>query len=343
MQKNYKYTLLILGCLILTALFFWHHRNPQETSSAPSSQSPTQNQNEATNVNNVISATQSASNVTIQAASTVPSQTNRVEMLKHALEGKNVLIDFYGRIIDQDSNSLSGVKIKVSVRHWEMTANDLSRTLSIERETDADGHFKIDGATGDAFDIEYVQKDGYELEPTKNSFGSSAGSFENPVIFKMWRSDIKEPLVRGAKFFKLVSDGQNYTIDFLKGTISESTNSNGDLIVWIQRSDVKIGRKYDWSFSVQAKGGGFMKETAEYSSMYLAPQDNYADVFEGNYFASDQHWGNAIAGKRFYIKTRNGQVYGRIEIEVYPSYGDTGEGRFWIKYAVNPTGSRILR
>jgi hypothetical protein len=340
MQKNYKHILLILVCLILAVSFLWHHRNPQASSGEPLSQNHTKIQSAVTN----ISTAQSASNVVKQTASIVPSPTNRVEMLKRALESKNVPIDFYGRVVDQDSNSLSDVKIKVSVRHWQMTASDLSRTIPIERRTDVNGRFKIDGATGDAFDIEYVQKAGYEIEPTKNSFGSSAGSFENPVVFKMWRSDIKEPLVAGAKFFKLVSDGQNYIIDFIKGEIFlESRGAEGDLSVWINKTEPKVGQKYDWSFSIQADSGGLYEESNPYSAMYLAPDGNYTNTFNGSFFASDQHWGNAIAGKRFYINTRNGKMYGRIEIEVYPSYGNTGEGRFWIKYAVNPTGSRILR
>jgi hypothetical protein len=269
--------------------------------------------------------------------------TNRAEKLKYLFEAQNETIAFYGKILDQDSNGLSGVGVKVIVRHWEISVNDIARAIPIERETDATGCFTIDGITGDALDIDSIQKSGYELEPTKSSFGGTSGSIEDPVVFRMWKNDIKEPLVVGEKFFKLSSDGQSFIIDLIQGTISSNISQPGDLIASIQRSEPTTGRKYDWAFRVQANGGGLIEEKSSYSAMYLAPQDNFEDIFQGGHSANDENWGNAITGKRFFLKSRRGQVYGRLGIEVYSSYGDTGERRLWIKYAVNPKGSRLLR
>jgi hypothetical protein len=283
------------------------------------------------------------SNTQLQSAPINNTQSKYVERVQQALEAKNAPIEFYGMVIDQNSNALSGVKINTYIRHWVLTANAMSRPIRLEKETDTDGRFEINGATGDALDFESIQKEGYEIEPAKMGFGSSAGSFENPIIFKMWSNDVKEPLVTGSKFFKVIPNGQNYMIDLIKGTAVDSLSSEGDLAVWIKRSEIKVGRKYDWSFNVEANGGGLFEDSNQYDAMYLAPENGYTNTFNGGSFTTNQNWGEALAGKRFFIKTRNGQVYGRIEIEVYPSYGHTGESRFWIKYAVNPAGSRILR
>jgi hypothetical protein len=282
---------------------------------------------------------------TIQPQSNIVTKSNpqtRVEMLRQSLEMKNVPTDFYGRVVDQDSNSLSGVKIKVNVRHWELTVNDLSRSISVERETDADGLFHIDGATGDVFDIDYIQKNGYELEPnTKPGYGVIGGSFSDPVIFKMWRSDIHEPLVTGKKSFQIIPDGRTYIIDLSKGTIAES--GEGDLKIWAKRpAPIVFGQRYDWSCEIDTVNGGLLQETDVYSSMYLAPADGYTPSFKFEQKIGNG-WGDSTGTKRFYVMLKNGQEYGRISIELFAYYNDHILGLIRIEYAINPSGSHILR
>jgi hypothetical protein len=266
----------------------------------------------------------------------------RVELLRRALEGKNSPIDFYGQVIDQNSNALSGAKINVSIRHWELSENAQSRVIRLEKETDLSGRFEINGATGDAFDLGNIQKEGYELEPnTKRGFGTSGGSFENPVIFKMWSTNIHEQLITGQKSFHIEPDGRAYFINLTDGTIAES--GEGDLKVWIKYPDQVVrGQTYDWLSEIAAVNGGLLEETDPYSSMFTAPTDGYTSTFQYNQQIKGGQSGST-GTHRFYVMLKNGQEYGSITIELNAPYNNQIPGLIRIQYDINPSGSRILR
>ncbi len=85
----------------------------------------------------------------------------RAEILRRALENRNVPIEIYGKVIDQDSNALAGVTINGRVRHWDPSS--FGGSIPVAAETDREGRFHLHGATGDAVDIEAISKAGYEL------------------------------------------------------------------------------------------------------------------------------------------------------------------------------------
>lgn len=254
------------------------------------------------------------------------------------LEAKNIPFDFYGRVIDQDSNALAGVKFKLAVRHWSTTTLG---AIHIERETDADGRFDIHGETGDAFDVESMGKEGYESEPGQHTFGAMGGSFESPVVFKMWSANAHEQLITGGKSFHIQPDGKPYVIDLTKGTIAES--GDGDLKVWIKyATQVVRGQTYDWSCEIAPVGGGLLEESDLNASMYVAPTEGYAPAFQLQQQIKGGQSGS-IGTRRFYVKLKNGQEYGRITVEMDAPYNDEVPGRVRVSYALNPSGSRILR
>jgi hypothetical protein len=133
-------------------------------------------------------------------------------------------------------------------------------------------------------------------------------------------------------------------VDLTKGTIEDGPEAAGDLAISLSRPPaVSIAQKYDWAFTLKSIKGGMAEELDRNASMYLAPAEGYTNEFRMEQFESQPRWGAGFAGKRFFVKGRDGQLYGRIEIEVYSRYGNPPDARFWIKYAVNPKGSRILR
>lgn len=272
---------------------------------------------------------------------TQDNSQNRAEILKEALEEKNIPVAFYGQVIDEDSNALAGVKIQIYIRHWELTENAVSRPIHIERETDSDGHFDINGVTGDGLSIEYLGKDGYELEPGQRSYGVTGGSFEDPVVFKMWSTNVHERLIAGENKFQIVPDGRVYVIDLANGTIGQA--GEGDLKVWIKRpAEIVHGRKYDWSCEVAAINGGLLEESNSNSSMYSAPKEGYGPSFQFDQSVGSG-WGDSTGEKRFYLRLNNGQLYGRIVIEVFAYYNGQIPSLIRVQYAINPSGSRILR
>ena len=176
------------------------------------------------------------------------------------IESLNVPVNFYGLVIDQDSNALAGVQIKVTV--LEATVMGLldvgTKNVPLERVTGADGRFEINGLKGHGLDLESIQKEGYEVEPTRRGLGAAEGSYTDPVVFKMWRTNIHERLITGDKSFEVVPDGRPYFINLTDGTISEK--EGGDLKVWIQYTNQVVqGQLYDWSAGIDAIHGGLLE------------------------------------------------------------------------------------
>jgi len=268
------------------------------------------------------------------------------EVIEKFVASRNKPIDFYGQVIDQDSNALSGVVVKSVVQQITMPDSLQgpefvgSKSIEVMRTTDAAGRFEISGLEGEGFGVG-LTKDGYEAEPNHRSFGPSGGSFEQPVIFKMWNTNIHEQLITGEKKFPIVPDGRPYVIDLAKGTISET--GAGDLKVWVKRpSQITYGQRYDWSCEVDAINGGILQETDSGSSMYSAPANGYIPSFQFEQKVGSG-WGDTTGPQRFYVRLDNGQEYGRITIELYARYNGQTPGLIRLSYAVNPSGSRILR
>jgi hypothetical protein len=88
--------------------------------------------------------------------------------------------------------------------------------------------------------------------------------------------------------------------------------------------------------------GGVKEELDAYESMFLAPQEGYVKNCAMEFHPGEMGWTYGV-NKRFYLKARNGQIYGRLNVEIDAYYLKDRWGRFGIKYAVNPTGSSVLR
>ena len=192
----------------------------------------------------------------------------------------NKAVVFYGQTVDQDGKPLPGVDIKAVVRHWTMPVPFLAGTddIPMGRVTGPDGHFELNGATGDCLYMETIHKDGYEREPGEHTFGSVGGSSGQPVVFKMWSTNVHEKLISGEKKFPIEPDGRPYMIDLAKGTIAES--GAGDLKVWIKyTTNVVRGQIYDWSCAIDVISGGLLEEFNLNSAMYVAQQMDTRPVF----------------------------------------------------------------
>ncbi len=266
------------------------------------------------------------------------------EEYRRDVEASNVPLDFHGRAIDQDSNGLSGVVVRVNVRHWAVAIPgepppDLAQ-YRFERRSGPDGRFEINGVTGDAFDLESITKPGYEAEPTRRGFGATEGTIDIPVIFRMWDTNIHERLITGHRAFHVVPDGRGYLIDLSNGTIAES--GPGDLRVWIKCPDNMVrGAMYEWSCEIDAIDGGLLEEPAGIA-MYIAPGEGYRPSFQ---FRGQVKGGQdgSPGEKYFYVELKDGQEYGAIAIEPCAPYNRQIPGLIRLSYAINPSGSRILR
>ncbi len=210
--------------------------------------------------------------------------------------------------------------------------------------TDDYGRFKLDRTEGTLLTIKSLEKEGYESsrkpfpyfwyrtgEPERHNPKSNS-----PIVFRMWKKLPAERLVHANAFYGIVPDGRPYTIDLLERKKREGL-AVGDLIIQIARAKGSGQSKYDWSFSIEVIGGGILESTNEF--MFLAPEHDYYPSFRFVAPAAQPGWKERVT-KDFYVKSRNGQVFTRMLVEVFSDYQN--QAVFSVDYYSNPSGSRVL-
>ena len=113
----------LIGSSLVIAILFWH-RPVQRLADSETARDLVQSTNlPATNMPIATQAVfippQTAilqTNVELPAA----NKTKALDLTKQFIERRNVPVDFYGEFIDQDSNAISGVNVKVSILHLTM-------------------------------------------------------------------------------------------------------------------------------------------------------------------------------------------------------------------------------
>jgi hypothetical protein len=262
-------------------------------------------------------------------------------------ETHNVPVAFYGKVVDQDGNPLAETRIDLDVRETYMlpapTFDYTSKTTHAQTQAGADGRFELTGVKGDSVTVKRLTKEGYEPELEQKHygiFGAQDTTIDNPVVFRMWRTNIHESLTTGGKSFVIIPDGRHYAIDLINGTIAEG--DGGDLVAWINRPEsVKWGQRYDWSCEVTLPTGGMIE--SESQAMFIAPEAGYTNGFAYQEQANPYRWSGATGDRRFYIQLRNGQMYGRVVINLYANFYGKQPAMIELSYAINPSGSRLLR
>lgn len=294
-----------------------------------------------------------SNSVLVQEPTVRPSQRGEEdtsERVRAVIDARNVPIEFWGKVIDQADSPLAEVSIEAQVRHWDysLQLGTSEQTLTRKLLTKADGLFHVGGETGDDLVLNEIQKDGYELEPNaKTGFGfSSAEQFtsrpESPVVFKMWRKEIRGSLITREQSFKIEPDGRPYMIDLMQGSIANT--GGGDLRIWIRRPPVVgSGQRFDWSAGVEVIKGGLSQELDPGSSMFMAPEAGYTNSLQWQHKAAEDGWSDSTGEQRIFVTLRNGAVFGRLSIEEFAFYNNEVPSRVVVKYALNPSGSRVLR
>jgi hypothetical protein len=77
--------------------------------------------------------------------------------------------------------------------------------------------------------------------------------------------------------------------------------------------------------------------------MFTAPEIGYTNLFGLDEQQGANSWAGCFQDKRFYVRLRDGQMYGRIVISLYADFHRTKSGFIQLSYAVNPSGSHLLR
>jgi hypothetical protein len=333
-KRTLTFTIVVVLILILLGWRMWRS---SDYSSKPSAGSPGATQQGKPAFPAVV-PTGTSTNSNPAAPSVAPTFVDKAQMMMAEIKASNRRpIDFYGKVVDQYGQSVADVKIRGNILfdHPDSTSSQDDYTT-----TDANGEFNFTGLHGSRFGV-IPSKDGYVYNsriPT-NWSESYKPDPSNPMVFTMWKLQGAVQLIHTNKFFGITPDGSTWTIDLIKGTKIENSSATGDLRVAIERpADAVRGQKFDWSFTMDAVDGGVIETQDPY--LYEAPESGYQLQYSFTMPLSDPHWQPELQNKTFYLKSRDGSVYGHFTIEVIPKYQNTAI--FSVDSYVNPARSRNL-
>jgi hypothetical protein len=260
-------------------------------------------------------------------------------------------LQFVGRILDQYGIGVSDAQV------WlRGGSNSLARgsgTFSVQ--TDKDGFFVVDNATGSFLDIREVTKVGYDTsvmitvndEPPESphfySFKESDDAMlwsdytrEHPYVITAWRvgkyAKVKTEKDRGLGF---VPNGAVYTLDFTgTDTVRWEGTRDGDIRVSITRNDK------EWKVVIEGIDGGVQEASDTY--MNLAPESGYQKslTFSGQAKEDFDHSNGIVTTKKIYFISQHGKRYGSASLEMRPYFDE--DTVIYTSYTINLEGGREL-
>lgn len=243
-----------------------------------------------------------------------PPQPSNVRLNEH--------LTFYGLTLDDQTNILPGVTISGGV--GVVDGKNPPSTVPIDTTSDANGRFQIDVDYGQHIWLSVSKGTNY-ISPPQQAFrygetGYGSGeviynpNINNPVVFVLTKKKAPEPLVEHRRGFTAPNTGEPVRIDLITGQI---VPTGGDLIVSITCPEpFQAGSPHvPWKLVLQATGGGFVtirNEEADNTLKYQleAPDSGYDDIVV-DHPSTDPQWSTQY-GSLLYLKSRNGQLYGKL-------------------------------
>lgn len=266
---------------------------------------------------------------------TAPGKSNAVNAwLLSQWQGS---INFYGKVVDENTNPVSGADIHFS---WqEIPAEDAMKTF--DTTSDGAGLFSLQDARGWTLGVS-VSKQGYYGSRKDNDsfrYGSlGGGTFspdpQNPVVFHLRKKVAPESLVALKRNYAIPRDGTPVSVDLSTGVASTSENGNFVVRCWTQNPGQSSGGKFDWHCIVTIPGGGAVTNDDEFA--FEAPETGYTPSLEISMPADRPNWQDDVDLK-FYYRLADGR-YGRMKFTMVAF----GHHFCMIDSVLNPTGLRNL-
>lgn len=253
-------------------------------------------------------------------------------------------INFYGKVVDYSTSTpISGVEVKLV---W----NDLSPEGSSRGTviTDAEGAFSLTGIKGKGISVQAITRDGYVRSKVGSQFSFEYAAFfekhyhqpdpNKPVIFRMKKKGVAEPLVYRDTLYGIAPDGTPHYLDLKTGSKTVGGAPCGDLELRLTRADSGNPDRPDWALTIQGVGGAGLAESAE-EFMFEAPADGYV-----NQVRVEQRDGSpdyqSQTYRNYYVRLADGKTFARIETHVFSRYNEGAAVN--VTVYLNPSGSRNL-
>jgi len=260
---------------------------------------------------------------------------------------------FYVKVIDQYGVPVHDVNVVVgSLTVLLMAVGSETDYL----KTDSDGRFRIGGPR---VGIELIEKNGYEFAG-KYGYGSTSinmsynrklhkNSYDNPYYIIAWKRDKPDALVGTGGYIatKLQSSEKYYNAVFLKDNshfgkmIETKVIDQLDETLIIRYTEDKsqtikhIAKElHPWELTLTVPQGGLIETDDIFRN--LAPEVGYQQSWTIR--SADLGGVGSWTKNTFYIKAKNGQIYGQFSIKYRSDMHDFSIGPYWLNF----NGSRNL-
>lgn len=263
---------------------------------------------------------------------------NRLERIQELRETLDMMMSFYGKVIDQENKPVSDAEVFISVRR--STSDDVSYVI----KTDNKGLFHLQNEKGHLIFINKIKKNGYEYKyennPVKGVWADEirTGKFKpeplNPVIYKMRKKEPAEYVIPGDFRFTFNANETEKEVDLVArqfgrigvlGTRDWIKGEHADLRI---KAELDRNSKYVLTLSIPDTDSGLIMSD---ELLYVAPAEGYV---------SSQTLKIPVPGdlkRRFYVKGRQGKIYSRLDVGVLATNEKLGVS---ILSWTNPNGSR---
>jgi len=289
-------------------------------------------------------------------------------------------ITFFGKVVDQSGNPLSGAKVHYNAAgKFYGSGSGFGYVFS-----DQTGNFTIEvhGSSLTIRNIEYtdamyvgIVEEGagnskmyakgnlfwsYQRYENISNLNWSEYSADNPFVFDVWVVDRKvseanDKHIRwGKRAIRIAHDGRPYTLNFLtndsKLQITEGVSDNGNIVISCERDSMEErSERNTWKVTLQAVNGGVQSTGDRYLNM--APESGYLPVMEVARTLDQPDYRPTLHDQRYYFQSNNGDHYGTLFIDYRPfnmpydfkteKYGE----QFClisIEFKINTAGGRYL-
>jgi hypothetical protein len=244
-------------------------------------------------------------------------------------------IEFYGMVIDEKTNPITGA-------HIDFDCNDLSPTGTsyYNTQSDVNGLFSIKGIRGLLLGVK-VNKEGYYsyLRFGTNFFYASKNvnfvpNPSAPVIFLLRKKGQGTELITSEHGMQLdvsvriPKDNTPVLVDLLQ----KQASATGQLEI----SQIKppFQTATNWSFRMSIPDGGLIENQDEFQ--FTAPETGYQSTVEYDFTKGETNWTTQVS-KQFYIAFGQPRKYGWLRIE-----SNLSQETIFLTYAINPDGSQNL-
>jgi len=335
-----KKRFILIACLLVLAGLWWLFSAKGPSSKAPEASQPSSAARPVTSAPAPIAQPPSVPSGQTTAGSAAPAATptpkSKDEIMQEQWNAENSKpLDFYGKVVDQHGEPITGVKVNARVGLYVSFTRSGGKDYFTE--TDSSGRFSFVGVHGAGAGF-VLKKEGYTYDqrsPSSSRPNDYVPDVNKPVIFTMWKLQGAEPIVHTKVHAYVPCDGTAMSYDILTGHKA----ANGDLVLTLTRTpvDIERGRPFDWKATVELRnGGGVIPINEAYPNE--APAEGYEPKLTVEMPASMKGW-DAAFERSYYFKS--GKVYGRMTVSIQADFQPPPTS-FDVEIYANLSGSRNL-